>query len=222
MAEFPALPLFTDAIIADCSHLSDQEFGLYVRLLILIWRATDCKIPNDIEWISRKLRSNSESVLPIMREFCQIDANYVTQKRLQKELIYLREKSKKQSVRSKSRWNKEKLLYRGNADLHESGNAPTPTPTPTPKERNITPEDVILMSFPDLPKIWEDWSLKNTTLRGTHLLDTWGSFKEYWTLGKGRKEKRADWFLSWKKWCEKYRISEDKKQKSKGTGAIVV
>lgn len=140
MAEFPALPLYTDAILADCSHLSDAEFGLYMRAIILIWRSPDCRIPNDDEWISRKLRCSPEDINPLLSEFCECDGNWVKQKRLLKERDYLRKQSKKQSDAAKSRWNKEKDLCHGNAARHASGNAPTPTPTYVSKD---TEEDSI-------------------------------------------------------------------------------
>lgn len=45
MAEYPALPLWTDAYEADCSHLSDAEDGCYLRLIIEMWRSRHCRIP---------------------------------------------------------------------------------------------------------------------------------------------------------------------------------
>lgn len=32
MAEFPALPLWTDAYIGDTAHLTNEEHGVYLRL----------------------------------------------------------------------------------------------------------------------------------------------------------------------------------------------
>ena len=34
MAELPVLPIKTDALIADTTHMSAEEMGVYVRLLI--------------------------------------------------------------------------------------------------------------------------------------------------------------------------------------------
>jgi uncharacterized protein YdaU (DUF1376 family) len=143
MAEFPALPLFTDAYLRDCWHLSDAEHGRYFLLMMLIWQTPSCRIPNNREWIARKLRRTPEQydsdILPLISEFCENSGNWITQKRLTKERDYLRGKSKSQSNRAKSRWNKEKDLYPEDADPHHSGNAPTPTPTPTPKiERDLS------------------------------------------------------------------------------------
>lgn len=143
MAEFAALPLFTDALLADTGHLSDEEFGRYVRILIIMWRSPDCRIPNDKDWIAKRLHVDPLRVdavaMPLLKEFCKNDGNWWTQKRLQKEFEYVRKKSKRQSETAKSRWDKEKKSSRGNAKARHnngilSGNAPTPSPTPTDSE----------------------------------------------------------------------------------------
>lgn len=144
MAEFPALPLFTDSIIADCNHLTDAEFGLYTRILMLMWRTPECRIPNDVDWISRKLGRQPSEFLPILKEFCYTDGNHYRQKRLYKEWCYLKKMSKKNSVVAKARWNKEKYTCQTDATWHQSGNAPTPNlsskkePIVSNVKRNIT------------------------------------------------------------------------------------
>ena len=45
MADFPALPLFTDAYLADCGYFSDAEHGRYLRLLMRLWQSPDCYLP---------------------------------------------------------------------------------------------------------------------------------------------------------------------------------
>jgi len=47
MAEFPALPLWTDAYIADTQHLTNEEHGVYLRLLMFAWRSPDNSLPDD-------------------------------------------------------------------------------------------------------------------------------------------------------------------------------
>lgn len=144
MAEFPHLPLFTDAIIADCGHLTDAEFGLYVRILMLMWRSPDCRIPNDEAWIERRLCRGIAVALPVLQEFCQNDGNWWVQKRLKKEFDFVKKYRVQQSDRAKRRWDKEKGLSRGNAsalqDPHASGNAPTPTPIEIDKSISLEVE----------------------------------------------------------------------------------
>ena len=119
MAKFPHLPLFTDAYIADTIHLSHEEHGLYLMLLMTVWRSPECKIPNDMEWIKRRLRASDEQmekyVKNILDEFFSSTGNYIFQKRLKDEFEYVKVKSKKSSVSAKSRWQKEKKVCERNA-----------------------------------------------------------------------------------------------------------
>ena len=139
MAEFPALPLWTDAYLADTSHLTWEEHGLYLTLLMHLWRAPGCRLPDDPQWLMRKFSLNSDTytklLKPLIDELCQRNAGDmpgITQKRLMTEWLYLKDRRQKQSQRAKLRWDKEKDICQGNA---ASGNAlSTPTPTPL-KER---------------------------------------------------------------------------------------
>ncbi len=56
MAEFPALPLFTDAFIADTSHLTALQTGAYLMLLMVAWRTSDCCLPDDDRLLARYSR----------------------------------------------------------------------------------------------------------------------------------------------------------------------
>lgn len=128
MAEFPALPLFTDALLADTEHLSHEEFGAYIRLLITIWRAPECRIPAAMAWLMRRLRVDAAEYArlyePLIAEFLQSDGNWISQKRLRREFEYLRKSRGKQTVKAKARWDKKKEPSRGIA--------PDPTPPHTP------------------------------------------------------------------------------------------
>jgi uncharacterized protein YdaU (DUF1376 family) len=145
MAEFAALPLFTDSWIADTAFLPRAHRGLYHDLLVLMWRSPECRVPNDMEWIAERLQCTEDEKLvlsKIVATFCSSTGNWLLQKRLQKEFQFVRASSKKQSVRAKSRWNKEKDISRGNASAHASGNAPSPSPSPSPSSSPNPFEDV--------------------------------------------------------------------------------
>lgn len=146
MAEFPALPLYTDALLADCGHLSDAEFGLYLRLLIQMWRSpsADGCLPDDDAWLARRFNRPIEAIQrelrPIITEFCQVRGKKVTQRRLQRELEHAREYRKKQSDRAKQLWEKRKRGNPGNASAYAEGYAAhgnaSPAMHPIPNKEN--------------------------------------------------------------------------------------
>jgi len=131
MTEFPALPVFTDAYLQDCSHLTDAEHGRYFLLLMLIWRSPQTRVPNDDAWLAKHLHRTpgrvKKEIRPIIEEFCQNNGNFITQKRLKKEKAFVRKYRKSQSVRSKARWDKEK-----GASPRISHGTPTASPRHSP------------------------------------------------------------------------------------------
>ena len=56
MAEFPALPLWTDAYIADTADLTPGQNGVYLMLLIVAWRDRDNSLPDDMAKLARSVR----------------------------------------------------------------------------------------------------------------------------------------------------------------------
>lgn len=128
MAEFPSMPVFTDAYLADCGHLDDAEHGIYFQLLMALWRAPGCKIPDDDEWLARKFRRSVEavqkSIRPIINEFFQKQGKFLTQKRLTKEWEWCWEKRKKNKISANSRWNNDNE----SCERITERNAPHPTP----------------------------------------------------------------------------------------------
>ncbi|MCC6775674.1 MAG: DUF1376 domain-containing protein [Hyphomicrobiales bacterium] len=132
MSTFPSLPLFVDAYLADAGHLSDEESGRYLRILMLMWTAPNCRIPNDDGWLARKLARSPEDIRdkfrPLIREFCRTSGNWITQKRLLREWKRVRENAKQRSVAAKSKWQKKKDVCKRNAENQDPRNASIPSP----------------------------------------------------------------------------------------------
>jgi len=143
MAEFAALPFFTDAWIADTAHLSRIERGIYMDLLVLIWRSPECRVPNEIDWIARRLRAQADEVpvlQSVLSEFCITTGNWLTQKRLQREWSYTSEKRKKNIASAKSRWKKEKEPSERSANAMPPHPHPHPHPHPSSSLRSEEPQ----------------------------------------------------------------------------------
>ena len=138
MAEFPALPLWTDAFDSDTHHLDFEEIGVYIRLLVLLWRTPECRVPNDPSWICRRLGVDedrfAELIDPIIKEFMHSDGNWLMQKRLGDEFNYLRRRSTTNRENAKSRWDNKKHRSKRDATRTQVAYAPTPTPTPQIKK----------------------------------------------------------------------------------------
>lgn len=117
MTDLPYMPLYIADFEGSTAFLSLEEEGLYFRLLRLMWQTPGGTVPNNKEWLSRRLRISPEhSVIldTIIEDFCQIKSKRLAQKRLLEEYIktynkiLARKKAGKLGGVSKSMKSKEK------------------------------------------------------------------------------------------------------------------
>lgn len=149
MAEFPALPLFTDAYLGDTTHLSTFEHGAYLLLLIVSWRSPGCCLPDDDGLLARYTRMTRDKwrkARPILEPFFTVIDGFWHQARLQDEFQHLQSRKVNASEAGKASA-AAKLLKRANRGSTTVGNpsqrklngqsTPIPTPTiPLSKEDN--------------------------------------------------------------------------------------
>jgi uncharacterized protein YdaU (DUF1376 family) len=217
MAEFPALPIWTDAYIADTGDLSAGEHGAYLVMMMIAWRRPDCALPNDMAWLKRSLGgfcsdmhgNRFNALVPgILAKFWELGSDgKFRQKRLTKERDFLSKRSEKQAERAKKRWTQSSdNNVVTDATAHGAAYAPTPTPTPT-EERIATA----------IPK-------KEARSRGTRLEQSWkpseeaiqfawglgldaereaGEFRDYWIGVPGQRGVKLDWEATWRNHCRR-------------------
>lgn len=85
MAEFPALPFFTDAYLADTRHLTTEEHGAYLLLLMCAWRTRGCSLRDDDKSLSRIAGLSPTKwrrMRPVVAQFFHIEGGYWRQKKL--------------------------------------------------------------------------------------------------------------------------------------------
>lgn len=135
MANLPCMPFWTDAYLADTQHLTTEEHGAYLLLLIQAWRSPDCALADNDDMMARQAGvsiSKWKAMKPIIMAFWKLDKR---QKRwMQKRLKIEREKAtvKKAKARDSaaSRW-KEK--EKGDANALRTQCYPEPNPEPIEK-----------------------------------------------------------------------------------------
>mgnify|MGYP003441431306 len=164
MAEFPALPLWTDAYLGDTAHLTNEEHGVYLRLLMFAWRSPDCCLPDDDKRLAIMTGMSDKkwrAVRPVIAAFWIIENGAWTQKRLTKERDFVRGKSEKNRDAAKARWTGKPL---GTNDTGHADAMPTHMPNgcqpdaPTP-----TPIDSIEIGKPiscPFSQFWAEWPSK--------------------------------------------------------------
>lgn len=97
------MPLWTDAYLGDTRHLTTLQHGIYVLLLMSMWR-NGGTLPNDEKLLSRyaglttdQWRRNASTIMSLL----DVEGEVVTQKRLRLELEKARRLSEKRSTAGK-------------------------------------------------------------------------------------------------------------------------
>lgn len=181
MAEFPALPLFTDAYLGDTTHLTTIEHGAYLLLLMVAWRTRDCRLPDDDRVLSRYAKCTLgqwRRLRPIIEPFWRVENGFWKQGRLTDEHNHVRQVRESQRANGKASALKRKGRHA--ATVEPSVNeASTPSPTPTPissvakatSQRDAFPR-------PDWapPDLWRDWLAVRKAKRGRNTATAYAGF----------------------------------------------
>jgi len=140
MAQHPIMPVATDALIGDTTHLSTEEFGAYLLILIATWRNNGCPLPDDDVRLSRICRCGSNrwstKIKPRLVEFFDISDGYWHQKRLESTWCFVKNRREQQSAKGKR--SAELRALKNNETL--STVAPTERQPPNPNPNPIKKE----------------------------------------------------------------------------------
>jgi uncharacterized protein YdaU (DUF1376 family) len=169
MTEFPSLPLFTDAYLADTRHLTAQEHGAYLLLLMMAWRAPDCRLPDDdaklAKWASVDARTWSR-IKPTIMEFWTPESGTWTQRRLAREREYVSKRAEVARENGKHGGRPKRLKSQGSENPAgklqvTQTKAPNPSPNPIAAAQHKGAAPPLLadrlfeaMGFPSNPPIW--------------------------------------------------------------------
>lgn len=85
MAAYPAMPLFTDAYLADTRHLTTEEHGAYLLLLMCAWRSRECALVDDdgaLARIAGLSPTKWRRMKPVLQSFFDIEGGLWRQAKL--------------------------------------------------------------------------------------------------------------------------------------------
>jgi uncharacterized protein YdaU (DUF1376 family) len=134
MCEFPSFPLFvSDYLGKTHPHLTLEQHGTYLLLLMFSWQRPTCALPDDDLWLAKRLDIQLRTWRPLRKTvleqfFKQDEKGEWFSQRLRKEREYVSKIRRKSSENSLKRWS----VSKENNDLAENRHM-HPTP-PHPKE----------------------------------------------------------------------------------------
>jgi uncharacterized protein YdaU (DUF1376 family) len=97
MSQAPSMPIFTDALLGDTTHLSMEEFGAYCMILFVTWRNNGAALPDDDVRFARMCRVTvgrwRSKIRPALEAFFDLSGGTWRQKRLEKEWEFVQERA---------------------------------------------------------------------------------------------------------------------------------
>jgi uncharacterized protein YdaU (DUF1376 family) len=114
MSERPWMPLYVNDFRMDTLDLGADEVGVYLIMLMLMWRREDAALPNDMAWLKRSLQqcvanfhghSFNRIVPKLLKRYFQLgEDDKWRNKRLTKERQIADKRSANQSQIADKRW----------------------------------------------------------------------------------------------------------------------
>ena len=93
-----------DNFIADTVNLTNEEIGLYLRLLCYAWK-NEAKLPNDMDRLKRICHYADEKMINyILAQYFREEGKTYYSKAQREEWLWVQEKSGKASESAKKRW----------------------------------------------------------------------------------------------------------------------
>jgi uncharacterized protein YdaU (DUF1376 family) len=147
------MPLWIGAYLADTQHLSRDEHGGYLLLIMAYWR-TQAPLPDDDKRLAAIVKASAKewrALRPALAEFFDCANGLWRHKRIDQELTEAGTKKKKAQAKAhaaaQTRWGDAPSNAPSNAPSIQQAmleQCPTPTPSPTPEKpvgRGSPPHD---------------------------------------------------------------------------------
>lgn len=215
MTNTPFMQLYIADYLADTQHLTTEQNGAYLLLLMTMWRAGG-SLPNDEKKLARIARVSLKRwhmIANEVMEFFDVDGDVITQKRLVEELQKAVSKSEKRKT-SGSLGGKAKSLKNNEHGLANASDLPKHSSESDirdiKKDTNVSSKKGCRLPEDFQPDFSIAFSEGFTEPQAQKLF---ANFKDYWIAKTGKDATKRDWQATWRNW-----VRSPFNQKFKGYG----
>lgn len=205
MAEFPSMPLWTDAYLGDTRHLSTIQHGAYLLLLIVSWR-NGGDLPDDDKLLARYAGLTGQQwsrISATIRAFFTSEDGRLVQKKQRATINAVRQRHKRQSDggQATALKNKEKAAAK-HYGKHGGKQALSKTKT---KEEKELPNGSSKKTARTMPQNWTPRPFQNggvcASIIGGWTEDRYNREVEAFRAHHGsRANAMVDWQQAWQTW----------------------
>lgn len=201
MSKLPFMQLYVSDLIGDTLHLSTEQFGAYVLLLMAMWNAGG-SLPNEEAKLARVSRLSVKkwrSVSDDLMAFFDVSEAVISHHRMTKDIKKSESKSQSRAAAG-AKGGRAKALKDNAPTVANATVLPQHLPdtitreekreaNASPKKPRRIPDDFM----PDL-----DWAEAHGLPRQQAEIEA-AKFRDYWT-GKGGNATKTDWPATWRNW----------------------
>jgi uncharacterized protein YdaU (DUF1376 family) len=206
----PFMQLYVADYLGDTRHLTTEQHGAYLLLLMTMWRSEGVLPDNPVKLarIAGLTPSRWLKICAEVLEFFTLCEGGFTQKRLSAELAIAEEKSSKRSASGKAgalakalKSNKVELANASRLLKH------SPEPEPELKKEKVTPSP---KKGCRLPSDWKPTEADltfaaNQNMTAEEIRREADQFRDYWIARPGAGGVKLDWAATWRTWCRNRR-----------------
>jgi len=215
------MPLFCGDYLGDTMHLSLEEHGAYLKLLMITWRNAGQALPDDDKRIARMLGVTvarwTDKLRPVIAEFFDLSAGTWRNERLEKEWKFVEERAANsrangaQGGRPKSQKTNETENPVGSFQATQKEpthphphNQEEESPLKPPRKRGSEERGSRLPSDFVMPEEWIEDARKareKVSLPRANLEAEVIKFTNHWLSQSAAKGRKADWHRTWINWA---------------------
>ena len=206
------MPLYVGDYLADTMHLTGQEHGAYLLLLMHSWRTGP--LPDDDRLLAAIARTDAGAwrrMAPTIRGFFEAEDGKMVQPRLERERsravshVDQRRAAGKASAEARARQREVNDRSTTVAAPLERNGRPSPSPS---QEEEIPPSPPSVVRSPRgsrLPSDWlpDDEQAQFAASLGLDVRRVADQFRDYWHAKAGKDAVKLDWPATWRGWCRR-------------------
>ena len=222
MSDQPFMQLYVADYLGDTQHLTTEQHGAYLLILMTMWRH-DCRLLNDDSKLARIARVSPRRwhlIRDDVMAFFTIDGDFITQKRLEREHQKAVSKSEKRSEAGKL-GGRAKSLKNNKVDLANASNLlkhlPETRDQISERDRDVVLSDSVradesVAQVHQLPhRIRKDWVPSSEDRMHAELAGFTqdrieaeaASFRDHWLADATERATKADWSAAWRSWLRR-------------------
>lgn len=205
---------------ADTAHLDNDEDLAYRRLLDMYYDL-EKPIPIDTEWVSRRLRLDSEVVLRVLKDFFVLRDDGWFHGRCHEVIIQYHSMAEKNRENGKRGGRPKKTQWDSSANQMDTETQPDGKLTKNQELITINHKPITTVERNRASRLPADWQPTDEMIQfckserpDLQVQAIADGFKDYWIAAPGAKGRKADWAATWRNWVRNQKTTGFKSYES--------